>query len=308
MLPQRCYIAEFTLPYALTERFYEALLDEAPSVTCSEEDERYEGRDPEADTRYKITLFFEIPPDEVYLQDRVTSLAHDCAIQPPTLFFSVMEEEVWVAGGYQPVKHQQIGRFDLHDSAEGRNTSYPKRYELHLAVGQAFGTGDHATTAGCLRAISDLQERRFYPRDALDLGTGTGILAMAMAEVFRACRILAVDIDPKAVAIASYNIRQNHLHKHIQVRQANGLRHPSFRQFARFDLVVANILAAPLKMMAASLAAKVNPGGICILSGILEHQAPQLLGMYRAHGFNFLSLVHDYPWSVLCLQKPHHRR
>src|SRR5262249_20311057 len=150
----------------------------------------------------------------------------------------------------------------------------------------AFGTGHHGTTHGCLLALDALAKRGRGGARAhatLDLGTGSGVLAMAAAKVWRR-PVLASDIDPPVGRIARSNVRHNGVAPWIMLVQANGLTATCIRTRAPYDLVLANILLAPLKRLAAPMRRLLAPGARVILSGLLPAQANAALAAYRAHG------------------------
>jgi ribosomal protein L11 methyltransferase len=174
---------------------------------------------------------------------------------------------------------------------------------IAIEAGQAFGTGHHATTRGCLLAIDDLLKRG-RPRCALDIGTGTGVLAIALAR--RGVPVLATDIDPIAVRIARENARANGVAERVAVRLMP--RHPrllpAMRPHGGYDLVVANILMEPLVTLAPAIRRAVAPGGAVVLSGLLPHQRQPITAVYRAVGLPVERwFVHD-GWLTMVMVRP----
>ena len=157
----------------------------------------------------------------------------------------------------------------------------PGRITLTLDAGLAFGSGEHGSTRGCLRALERVAHRR--PRRILDLGTGSGILAMAAARLLHR-PVLATDIEPWSVRVAQQNATLNRLGRLVRLRLADGWRDPAVRAGAPYDLVFANILARPLCLMARHLAAHLAPGGTAILSGLLQTQARAVTAAHRRCG------------------------
>ncbi len=141
---------------------------------------------------------------------------------------------------------------------------------IEIEAGLAFGTGHHGTTAGCLEMI-EMVVRREHPKNALDLGTGSAVLAIALAKLAH-IPVLATDIDPVATRVAAQNVRLNQVSAYVETRTAPGFDDPIFRARAPFDLIVANILARPLMRLAPDMAHSIKLGGSLILSGILERQ------------------------------------
>jgi ribosomal protein L11 methyltransferase len=174
------------------------------------------------------------------------------------------------------------------------------RTAIEIEAGEAFGTGHNATTALCLEAIDRLA-RRSGPRRIVDLGCGTAVLAIAAARVFPAARVLAVDNDPIATAVARANVRLNRVAARVRVLTASGFDHAVSRAFLPVDLVLANILPRPLIALAPAMRRALRPGGIAVLSGLLDHQARQLCATYAAAGFHLLHRATRSGWTALTL-------
>ncbi len=170
---------------------------------------------------------------------------------------------------------------------------------LRIEAAQAFGTGHHATTRGCLLALDDLLKRRRFER-VLDLGCGTGVLAIAAAKVLRR-PVTASDIDPVAVRITRENARLNRAR--VTAVAATGLDHPALSRAGPYDLIMANILAEPLKDLAPAVARALSPGGLAILSGILESQAESVRAAYLAAGLRSQRRLTLSGWATLTVQK-----
>jgi ribosomal protein L11 methyltransferase len=170
---------------------------------------------------------------------------------------------------------------------------------LTLDAGVAFGSGEHGSTRGCLRALEYLAHRR--PRRILDIGTGSGILAIAAARLLRR-RVLATDIDAWSVRVAAENAAANGVARLVTCRMADGWRDPAVGRAAPFDLVFANILARPLAGMARHLAARMAPGGRAILAGLLADQARFVLAAHRRHGMALDFTLHEGSWTTLVLR------
>jgi ribosomal protein L11 methyltransferase len=214
-------------------------------------------------------------------------------------------EENWVAVSQAGLPPVTAGRFlvhGTHDRAVGRH----RRNAIEIDAGEAFGTAHHATTLGCLLAIDRLTRRRQFGR-VLDLGCGSGVLAIAAARVLPRAAIVASDFDPEAVRVAAENVRKNALAGRVQLVTAQGLDHPALRRRAPFDLVVANILAEPLIRLARRLAAVIQPRGVVVLSGILPSQAAAVLAAYGAASFARIRVDWLNGWIVLTLERRGHR-
>ncbi len=209
--------------------------------------------------------------------------------------------EGWLARSYTSFPEQLIGRRFSVRGTHVRTPPSPGRLALILDAGLAFGSGEHGSTRGCLRALERVAGRR--PGRILDLGTGSGILALAAARLLHR-PVLATDIDPRSVHVARQNAALNQLGRQVRVRLADGWRHLSVRASGPYDLVLANILARPLCLMARQLAPRVAPGGTAILSGILLTQARSVLLAHRRCGLKLEASLQDGPWATLVLRRP----
>jgi ribosomal protein L11 methyltransferase len=248
------------------------------------------------DGTWNLEIHFEAPPDQEAVRLTVSHLAG--ADTATRLSFDEIAAKDWVAASLAELKPVEAGRFTVHGAHDRARVS-SNRIGIEIEAALAFGTGHHGTTRGCLLAL-DWIEKRCRPKRVLDVGTGTGVLAIAAAQSFR-CKVLASDIDPEAVAIARANARLNGVSPLIETICAKGLTGLMFRQAGPFDLVFANILLAPLKALAAPMRALLAPGAKVILSGLLADQENAALAAYRPHR---LKLVRRFPlgeWVTLVL-------
>ncbi len=204
----------------------------------------------------------------------------------------------WVAKSLEGLRPVRVGRFVVH-GAHDRRAVRANDIGIEIDAAQAFGTGHHGTTAGCLDALTAIARRRRF-RSALDLGTGSGVLAIAIAKAWRA-PVTASDIDPLAVRIAAENARANKVGSLIRVYEAAGFGHRSLRR-RRFDLIVANILAGPLARLAPEMAAHLSHRGTIVLSGLLPSQRRQVLAAYRTQGLRHRRSVIRDGWLTLILE------
>ena len=181
--------------------------------------------------------------------------------------------------------------------------SHTVRTAILIDAGEAFGTAHHATTLGCLLAIDRLTRSRSFV-SVLDLGCGSGVLAIAAAKAMPAARIIAADMDPQSVKVATGNVRLNGASGRIALRHG-GRRRPSRTPASarRSTCLIANILAGPLIRLAPALARSVRPGGTLVLSGILIPQAAEVLAAYRSHGFMLERHDRLTGWSTLTLKR-----
>jgi ribosomal protein L11 methyltransferase len=191
------------------------------------------------------------------------------------------------------------GRFLVHGSHD-RGRVKRHRLAIEIDAGQAFGTAHHASTRGCLIALDDALKRD-RPRSVVDIGTGTGILAIAAAKALKR-PVLASDSDPLAVRIAGDNARNNGVKPFVRTLNASGFAHPSLRRM-RADLVLANLLEGALHDLAPFMARRMRPGGDAILSGITQTQARGLEARYRAHGFGLKKRIILDGWTTLVITR-----
>ena len=204
----------------------------------------------------------------------------------------------WVAVSQASLAPIAAGRFIVHGSHDRSRFAFRRR-AIEIDAGEAFGTGYNATTTLCLEALDALTRRRRFAR-VLDLGCGTGILALAAARALPGARVLAADNDPIATGITRENAHLNRLARRVRVIDATGLAHPLLRG-RQFDLVLANILARTLIDLAPAMRRAVRPGGVAILSGLLSPQAREVTAIYRAAGFQLIGHRRRDDWAALTL-------
>ncbi len=217
----------------------------------------------------------------------------------PPLLRTPVEAEGWLARTIESFPEQKIGRRWLIRPTHLPDPPTHGRIVLRLDAGLAFGSGEHGSTRGCLIAFERMAHRR--PRRILDLGTGSGVLAMAAAKALRR-PVLATDIEPWSVRVAAENARMNGLAPLVAARLADGWRDRVVRG-RRYDLVFANILARPLCAMARDLATHLAPGGTAILSGLLDSQARMVLAAHRRAGLVLAARVTLGAWTTLVLRR-----
>jgi ribosomal protein L11 methyltransferase len=199
--------------------------------------------------------------------------------------------------GLKPVR---AGRFLVHGSHD-RDKRRIGDLAIEIEAGLAFGTGHHGTTAACLEMLWEVA-RRERPRNALDLGTGSAVLAIALAKLAR-IPVLATDIDPVATKVAMANVRLNGVASLVACVTAPGFHHPSFALAGPFDLIVANILARPLIRLAPQMARHLVPGGSLVLSGILDSQRDAVVAAYAGQRFRHVRTIHREGWVAIHLKR-----
>lgn len=247
---------------------------------------------------WELCVYFNEPPDEKSLLAFLKDNGAQCEVA-----MSRLPQTDWVAESQAGLPPVRTGRFVIHGSHDRTNIS-PGRWKIEIDAGQAFGTAHHGSTRGCLMALDTLAKRKRFAR-ILDIGTGTGILAIAAARTWRA-RVIASDIDPVAIGVARQSIALNAASRYIRAITATGLSHPAIRRAAPCDLVIANILTRPLCAMAHDIAHSTRIGGTLILSGITLHQAKRVTAAYRAAGFakdEYSSQIALDEWATLILTR-----
>ena len=212
----------------------------------------------------------------------------------------VLPDIDWVARSLEGLQPVRAGRFLVHGSHD-RQKPRPGDLAIEIEAGLAFGTGHHGTTSGCLEMIETVV-RRERPRNALDLGTGSAVLAIALAKLAH-IPVLATDIDPVATKVAAQNVRLNRVSAYVDTRTAPGFAAPIFRARAPFDLIVANILARPLMRLAPDMARSATLGGSLILSGILARQRNAVIAAYTGQSFRHVRTLTRGEWVTLHLKR-----
>ena len=209
-------------------------------------------------------------------------------------------DEDWIAKSLEGLKPVRAGRFIVHGSHD-RDKVRVNDLAIEIEAGQAFGTGHHGTTAGCLEMIEQVLRARDV-RNALDLGTGSGVLAIAVAKM-RRIPVLATDIDPIAIRVAKENAKLNGIVSGMTMETAPGFQSDTFRKYGPFDLIIANILARPLIKMAPQLVTHLAPGGTVILSGILASQRWKVIAAYSGAHLSHVRTIWRNGWVTIHLRK-----
>jgi ribosomal protein L11 methyltransferase len=246
---------------------------------------------------WEVMIYFDATPDRQLVRSLVAAAA-DPAVAKRLRFERVTAKD-WVKESLAGLKPVQAGRFIVH-GAHDRADVPPNRIGIEIEAALAFGTGHHGTTRGCLLALDRLRKRLGKRSRILDLGTGSGVLAIAAARALRQ-RVIATDIDAEAVRVARANARLNRAGSLVEVVKADGVSGRSTRSRAPFDLVFANILLGPLQRLAAPLTKLIAPGGHIILSGLLAAQANAALSAYC-----WLALEHRIDldgWTTLVMRR-----
>jgi ribosomal protein L11 methyltransferase len=250
------------------------------------------------DGRWDVSIHFADPPDQASIRNLVGLASSEAVAE--SIAFDVVDAKDWVAESLQGLVPVRAGRFIVH-GAHDRASVPLNKLGIEIEAALAFGTGHHGTTRGCLLLLDQVLRSR-KPERVLDLGSGTGVLAIAAAKALKR-RVLASDIDPMAALVARDNARLNGVGNLVESICATGFSAAAFGERAPFDLVLANILANPLRQMATAMAAHLAPSAQVILSGLLPHQAMSVIVAYRARGLVLLRHQQIEGWSSLLMQR-----
>ena len=256
----------------------------------------------EARGLWEVSVYAPGAPDDGLRTRIAASLAGE--FPAAQIDLEVFGDTDWIARSLEGLKPVRAGRFLVH-GAHDRDTVRPHDLPIELEAGQAFGTGHHGTTAGCLEMIETVMRAATGgPRGVgpvLDLGTGSGVLAIAAARL-GPVRVLATDIDPIATRVARGNVRHNHCTAQIECVTATGFHSIAFGRAGPFGLIIANILARPLMRMAPQIRRHLAPGGSVILSGILASQRWQVLAAYNGQGMRHVQTLWRNGWVTIHLK------
>jgi ribosomal protein L11 methyltransferase len=277
-----------------------ALLDPMPTIVA-EEVEAFN------DAKWQVKAYFAEEPDDGVvhkLKSRLPSAAKSKAK------LELLPDEDWLVMSQQGLQPVHAGRFYVHTS-DNKGQVPLGATVFQIEASQAFGTGGHETTSGCLSMLDRMKTSGLCFDHIADIGTGTGLLAFAARSLWANAHITASDIDPVSIDVTAYNADINsvplgHSAGRVALCVAQGTDHELLQCRAPYDLVIANILAAPLVELATSFAAITQDGGSLILAGLLNTQADGVLAKYRQQGFRLQKRVDSGDWPCLWLIKRRH--
>ncbi len=226
---------------------------------------------------------------------------------PPRLREEKLPDVDWVTASQQGLEPIRAGRFHVH-TPKHLPLGLPDVRDFVIPASQAFGTGQHATTAGCLEMLGEMKARGVVVRNLADIGTGTGLLAFAALHLWPYALATASDIDAVCVGVVEDNARANNIAMgarpgELTMLVADGMEHPLLKARGPYDLIIANILAGPLINLAPHFAKALIPGGHLVLAGLLETQEPQVRRAARAAGMRIAERKVNGDWSILWLRK-----
>ncbi len=244
---------------------------------------------------WEVAAYFRDKPDEIALM--LLAASH----QTKPFIISKLDDRDWVAQVRRELTPVRAGPFLVYGRHD-RDQLGPSDIGLEIEAAMAFGTGHHGTTLGCLELTNLLAQKNFAPRQIADIGTGTGILAMAAKRRWPQAQITASDIESISVATAKANFAANRT-RNIRTIEARGFNHPLHRANAPYDLIYANILARPLRILAPQMAANTTQKGFIILSGILRRQGASVLATYRSNGFELITKREIGEWVSYLMRR-----
>lgn len=282
---------DIEVPMDKAAHFLDALESSALSSSCFES--------PNEPKIWIVSLFMGEKPNEQFLTNQLKMLADITSIPVPFFSITALPEKDWVTESQRYFTPLIVGKFYIHTSWHTLDEMPAHLYPIEIDPSQAFGTGTHDTTQGCLLALTELAEGNFVPKKILDMGTGTGILAVAARHLWPNATIIAADNDQKAVSIAQTNSRL----LSITTVHADSFIHPAIITYAPFDLIIANILAIPLIEMAPKVPIILAPSSIMVLSGFYDWQMEELLATYRAVNLIPIQKQLRNQWGIVTLEK-----
>lgn len=250
------------------------------------------------DGRWDVTMYFEQPPNEATIREMILLAAGKTVAD--TVTFGTIAAKDWVRSSLEGLVPVSAGQFVVHGHHD-RARVPPNKLGIEIEAALAFGTGHHGTTRGCLTLLDQVLRQR-KPKRVLDLGSGTGVLAIATAKALRR-HVLASDIDPLSVNVARENAKLNGVGNLVETICATGFGSPRLAEDGPFGLVLANILAGPLRKLAAPMAAHLTPSAFVILSGLLPHQAGSVVAAYRFNGLKLIRKLQLDGWTSLLMQR-----
>ncbi len=279
---------------AVADLMVESFEPAEAASTAFETDEPWPG----GGKAWAVEVYFGFEPDEEGLRELVAAAAGEDAAA--RVAFGLTEKQDWVANALAGLKPVRAGRFLVH-GAHDRDKVGPSDIGIEIEAGLAFGTGHHGTTRGCLLHFDRLLKRR-RPAYVLDVGCGAGVLAIAAAKALKR-RVWLGDIDPVAVEVANENAALNGVAAYARALVSRGVENRRLREGAPYDLVFANILARPLRLLAPSLARVIAADGEAIVSGLLIPDVAGVVSAWGVQGFRLRERIELEGWASLRLTR-----
>lgn len=288
--------SSFTVPADAVDLFLEAADVDVLSIAAFETDRAENGDG----TWWRIEMLHRDEPDRADLAMLLEPIAARARLKRIEIDVDRLPQADWVKKVQTAMEPRQVGRFWIHGSHIEEDPP-AGLVPIQLDAGLAFGSGEHATTQGCLEAIDHGATRWRFGR-VLDMGCGAGMLAIAAAKCWPA-RVMAVDNDPVAISVARENALLNGVGGRVGTLVSDGYTNPLIRTYGPYDLILANILADPLCMMARDLARHLAQDGIAVLSGLLARQADRVVASHLAYGLFLRRTISTGPWTTLVMSR-----
>ena len=293
MAPPACWRIDVIVPTSQAEAFEEVLEPHCAVISSF--------LIPPDDALSRLQGISEAALDEAAIASGLAAVASGLNVEFSDFQITAMEAQDWVAENLAGLPSLQVGRYFMYGSHI--QESVPGgAVGIKLDAGPAFGTGEHATTEGCLAAFDQLAKEGKKFRRILDMGCGSGILSLAAAKTWQT-GIIACDIDPGAVRVACENARQNSVGGFIYAQAGDGYRTPLVQTQGPYDLIVSNILANPLCQMARDLRRYLDVGGMAVLSGFLVHDARRVAQHHVAAGLKLRRKIVVDGWTTLIMYR-----
>lgn len=288
------YTISFALPAGLTEdqasRFAESLGENAVSTSLMRTGDPFHGP-------WALQWLVDGEPRQDDITALLNPLAAALGITDPVPEIAPLPEINWLEQSYRQFPPFSVGPFFIHGS-HCADAIPAGQIGLEIEAATAFGSGEHGTTSGCLILLDQLKQNGFVPDRTLDMGCGSGILGIAAAKLWNN-RVLAVDIDPESVRVTHNHRLANEIGDNLTAEAGDGFAIVD----GQFDLIIANILPNPLKAMAPDVIKHLAPDGYAILSGLLLHQAQDVLDVYQGLGAKLTTRLDRGEWAALLIQK-----
>jgi len=249
-------------------------------------------------TPWIVEAYFGSPPDEANVRTLIAVVAGDAAASKAV--FGRVDQRDWIKNSLEGLQPVRVGRFLIH-GAHRRGAVSANDIAIEIEAALAFGTGHHGSTRGCLIMLGHVARKR-RPRAILDVGTGSGILAIAAAKLFKR-DIYAGDIDPICVEAVRANAKRNGAGSYVHPVLARGAAHPLLRARAPYDLVMANILAEPLRALAPEIAKRTHFGADIILSGLIARDVQGVIAAYRMQAIFLVRRIEIDGWATLLMHR-----
>jgi ribosomal protein L11 methyltransferase len=291
---QKLWIMTAIVVPELAEPLADQLQDQAAAVTIMV---------PPRQTTATVEAIFEVPPDMPSLTAQAAVIASLKNLPSPVLVCHKAPPLDWLKKVAEDFPPFRVARWTIHGALH-RQSVKDRRQALQIDATNAFGTGEHPTTRGCLMMLGALLRQHRNFKYMLDIGCGSGVLAMAFTKATHG-KAIAVDLDPVSVAISRHNRNINGLQGHIQVGISRGYAAAQVRTYAPYDLIMSNIFARPLATMAKDLRRHLRPNGIAILAGLLNTQANLVINAHRAQGLHLIHRVRIGEWTILAMKRRH---